>query len=363
MADKIVDSFNIFCDTDGGSLNTSSNGVDYELNLANSKIDIRKGQHFKISLLNFSMYKTFTNVNKYNGDFVIKTSAQSPVSLSLPCVNHKTIRSIAEDFGLVMKAPLLSWAQAAGSNADAVVVEVLTPDATATLEGKSDGRIRFKIKFTNSGTPTNHNITGFKVQFFTHLSQGMSDAYSLLGGDRIRGELDATNNTNSYEIDETTDPTEIKLTSWYYAQRSTEAFVYLHHSLGGSTKTLETSSLNSANVNHGNTSEVHSSSILAKIAIDTEFIHFDSLTGGNEYFMNLYNMKHLNNIRFQVKNSHGAPLQSLGYDDAATLGNLNFNMVLKVDIVERTTQDEVHLGVLNRGIDPKKSNLSYNTTF
>ena len=74
-------------------------------------------------------------------------------------------------------------------------------------------------------------------------------------------------------------------------------------------------------------------------------------------------MKHLNNIRFSVKNSHGAPIQSLGFADAATIGNLNFSMVLKVDIVERTTQDEVNLGVLDRGIDPKKSNLSYNTTF
>ena len=82
MTDKIVDSFNIFVDTDQGSINSSSNGVDYELNLGNSKIDIRKGQHFKISLLNFSMYKTFTNVNRYNSDFVIKTSAQAPITLA-----------------------------------------------------------------------------------------------------------------------------------------------------------------------------------------------------------------------------------------------------------------------------------------
>ena len=363
MTDKIVDSFNIFVDTDQGSVNSSSNGVDYELNLGNSKIDIRKGQHFKVSLLNFNMYKTFTNVNRYNSDFVIKTTTQDPITLSLPHVNHQTIRTIIDDFGLIMKGPLLVWAQEAGSNADGVNVEVISPSATATLEGKSDNIIRFKIKFTQGGSPTNHNISGLKIQFFTQLANGMCDTYSLLGGDRIRGKLDATSNDYSYDVDETTVATEISFAGFYHAQKSTEAFVYLHHSLGASTKTLETSSLNEANLTRGNISEVHSSSILAKVAIDTEFIHFDSLTGGNEYFMNLYNMKHLNNIRFSVKNSHGAPIQSLGFADAATIGNLNFSMVLKVDIVERTTQDEVHLGVLDRGIDPKKSNLSYNTTF
>ena len=363
MTDKVVDSFNIFVDTDQGTLNSSSNGTDYELNLGNSKIDIRKGQHFKVSLLNFNMYKTFTNVNRYNSDFVIKTSAQAPISLSLPDVNHKTLRTLVEDFGLVLKSPLLAWAQAAGSNADTVEVEVITPTATATLEGGSTNILKFKMKFTNGGNPTDHKITGLKVQFFTQLANGMCDTYSLLGGDRIRGPLDATNNTNSYDINETAVSSEISFAGYYHAQKSTEAFVYLHHSLGASTKTLETSSLNDGNLVRGNITEVHSSSILPKIAIDTEFIHFDSLTGGNEYFISLYNMRHLNNIRFQLKNSHGLPIVSLGYEDAATIGNMNFSMVLKVDIVEKTAQDEVHLGVLDRGIDPKLSNLSYNTTF
>ena len=108
--------------------------------------------------------------------------------------------------------------------------------ATASLEGGSDNIIKFKIKCTNSGTATNHNITGLKIHFFTEFANGMCDAYSLLGGDRIRGELDTTNNYNSYVVDETTIPTEISFAGGYHAQKSTEAFVYLHHSLGASTK-------------------------------------------------------------------------------------------------------------------------------
>lgn len=365
MSDKVVDSFNIFIDTDqGNNLIPSSNGVDYELNLGNSKIDIRKGQHFKISLLNFNMYKTFTNVNRYNSEFKLKIGVYSKV-LKLTHTNHKTIRAIVDDFALKLKNDLLSYAQANGSLADDAIVVVEIPTETATLDGGSDNIIKFKIKFTvgPNKVVTNHGIDGLKIQFFTQTdAEGNNcDTYRLLGGKRIPGRSDSEE--NSYHIDETV-PTEITFQGYFHAQKSTEPFIYLHHSLGASTKTLETSSLNEANLSRGKIGEVHTSSILAKVAIDTEFIHFDSLTGGNEYFMNLYNMKHLNNIKFTVKNSHGAPIQSVArYSDAATLGNLTFSMVLKVDIVERTPQDEVHLGVLNRGIDPKKSNLSYNTTF
>lgn len=372
MSDKVVDSFNIFIDTDqGNNLIPSSNGVDYELNLGNSKIDIRKGQHYKISLLNFNMYKTFTNVNLYNSEFKLKIGDYSK-KLNLTHTNHKTIRTIVDDFALKLKDDLLSYAKANGSLADDAIVFVEIPTETATLDGGSDNIIKFKIQFTVGPNKefTNHGIDGLKIQFFTQTdAEGNNcDIYRLLGGKRIPGRSDSEE--NSYHIDETV-PTEITFQGYFHAQKSTEPFIYLHHSLGASTKTLETSSLN---LSRGNIGEVHTSSILAKVAIDTEFIHFDSFTGGNEYFMNLYNMKHLNNIRFTVKNSHGAPIQSVlptVYENdtnlqplnAATSGNLTFSMVLKVDIVEKATQDEVHLGVLNRGIDPKKSNLSYNTTF
>jgi hypothetical protein len=186
----------------------------------------------------------------------------------------------------------------------------------------------------------------------------MSDAYSILGGDRVRGLLDAGDNTsNSYNIDETTDPNEVSFTSWYPAMRSSESSVYLHTNLGGSTKTLESTSLNAGlSTTRANVSQVHSSSIMAKISIDTELIHFDTQSGGGEYFIDLFNIRHLNDIRFRLTNSHGIPLYKLTESDHALEGNLNFNMVLKVEVLERSGQDEIHSAPFDRGIDPKKSN-------
>ena len=74
--------------------------------------------------------------------------------------------------------------------------------------------------------------------------------------------------------------------------------------------------------------------------------------------MNLYNMKHLNNIKFSLKNSHGALISSLGDDESDTTGNLNFSMVLKVDIIERPSRDKTNFGEQAVKLDPKLKAIS-----
>ena len=67
--DKIIDSFNIYTCSDRGEENPSSTGDVFELNMNNSKIDIQKGQFFRLSLVNFNMFKPFTNINSANDRF------------------------------------------------------------------------------------------------------------------------------------------------------------------------------------------------------------------------------------------------------------------------------------------------------
>ena len=100
---------------------------------------------------------------------------------------------------------------------------------------------------------------------------------------------------------------------------------------------------------------MHSSDIFAKIPVDVEFCHFDS-QHGNEYFMNLHNMRHLTNINFNLTNSHGKKLHEVTSSEHADSGNLSFSMVLKVDIVEKNAPNERHTQEPNRGINPKFSN-------
>ena len=71
--DKIIDSFNIYTCTDRGEENLSTKPGEFELNMSNSKIDIQKGQFFRLSLVNFNMFKPFTNINSCNDRFLLYT--------------------------------------------------------------------------------------------------------------------------------------------------------------------------------------------------------------------------------------------------------------------------------------------------
>ena len=153
------------------------------------------------------------------------------------------------------------------------------------------------------------------------------------------------------EIDNS-DPYAITVKGYYGAQRLTEPYIYLRTSLGNQTKTLETSSLSDSKGTRGNVSHVQSSDIFAKIPVDVEFCHFGS-QHGNEYFMNLYNTRHLSNIKFSLTTSHGLPLSDVLVDEKPL--NINFTMVLKVDIVEKNAPNERHTADVRRGINPKFS--------
>ena len=101
--DKIIDSFNIYTCSDRGEENPSSTGDVFELNMNNSKIDIQKGQFFRLSLLNFNMFKPFTNINSANDRFLLHTVASNTNNatngeVSIPHGNYKTVNSITKAF-------------------------------------------------------------------------------------------------------------------------------------------------------------------------------------------------------------------------------------------------------------------------
>ena len=62
--------------------------------------------------------------------------------------------------------------------------------------------------------------------------------------------------------------------------------------------------------------------------------------------MNLYNTRHLSNIKFSLTTSHGLPLSDVLVDEKPL--NINFTMVLKVDIVEKNAPNERHTGYSGR---------------
>lgn len=359
--DKIIDSFNIYTCSDRGEENPNTKGDEFELNMNNSKIDIQKGQFFRLGLVNFNMFKPFTNINSTNDRFLLHTvdnNTGNPTNgeVTIPHGNYKTVNSIMTAVSKLIRTELLARAQAAGSNATNVNTANQKPEATDTAEGDSDNIISFKIKFKDAANnDTAHNLADVSIFCYDRYATGASDAHLILGAKRIRGFPQFTAEVplggESYIVDNT-DPNTLTFTGFFGGQRLSEPFVYLRTSLGNSTKNLETSSLSDAIATRANVSHVHSSNIFAKIPVDVVFCHFDS-QHGNEYFMNLHNLRHLTNIKFFLTNSHGLPLSEMKTNNQEP--KIDFTMVLKVDIVEKNAPNERHTADPRRGINPKLS--------
>ena len=152
--DKIIDSFNIYTCSDRGEENPSSTGDVFELNMNNSKIDIQKGQFFRLSLINFNMSKSFTNINSTNDRFILYTKdilgVNNYTQIIIPHGNYRSINSITTAFSKAIRDVLLLRAQQGGSQATDVNTSDQKPDTTDTADGNSDNIISFKIKFKDT---------------------------------------------------------------------------------------------------------------------------------------------------------------------------------------------------------------------
>jgi len=101
MSETIVKSFNIFCDSALGDGN--SKGDDYELHLNTAHLNCDKNQFFRFTVKNFSMFKTFPNINATNSSFEIKSVTSGTLDNlittgNLSHKNYKSVHSIADEF-------------------------------------------------------------------------------------------------------------------------------------------------------------------------------------------------------------------------------------------------------------------------
>ena len=350
MGENVVSSFNLFIDTDRGSPGSNSTGDDYQLNLNSVNLDADKGQIIRMTVNNFSMYKCFTNVNAHNSRFTLRTN-QGTTSLNLPHKNHDTIHKLAGDFGDTLKAQLLVDAQAVtGSSATQVVMSIISPLLGVGVAGTSNNVISVKVEFLDTGgNPVAHNLNSALVQFYERDPKYNtdSDIYSLLGGNRIRDKNDTTTNS----ITTTIETNSITFTGLYPAQRHTEQYVYLRTSLNGNT--LATTSLEGAHSSES-VSNVHHSNILGRFVIDTEMVQYAAGTG-REYFIDLPTQRHVQNIRFWLTDHHGRKLSQFA-PKQNTLGNMNFSLVLRVDIIQKRAPNERFTEEVQRPIPARFSN-------
>jgi hypothetical protein len=333
----LVSSRNLFIDTNRGDKSAGTRGDKYEVDLNTEAIHLDEGQFLRLTLKEFNMYKNWTNVNDNNRKFLIhgtQNGTDFTTNVFLDAQNYEVLTDLADNV-----AEKIATILDAETSLTHDTITNVKPPGTAGINGTSDNIISFTINYLSDPSFSNLKIT---------FPETFGEAYALLGGNRastadnsgIDG-WDVTISGISNEI--------ITFTGYYPAQRSTTSNIYLRTSLN--TKASESASLTSdiPDVQH---SAVQQSNILAKIPVNSEFCQFNSNTG-REYFIDI-NQKYLTHFRIYLTDEHNRPIaralgssantpnfKALSYslgsdgDNQSILGNLNFNCVLRADVLQQ----------------------------
>jgi len=355
--EKVISSRNLFIDTDRGTNSRNTKGDDYDLDLNNEGISAGDGQQIRLTVNEFAMAKTWTNVNDNNNqitlsyDFTVGTDVTRVISLQPQ--NYEFISDIATEFANKMAADIV----AAIAGVSTCTASNVLPGATAGVNGTSDNRISFTLT-TNAA----HGLSALNVQCFE--SQG--DSYEIIGGNRL---LDTETSSSSVSVTIPTSTT-IAVQCYYPAQRASTSYIYLRTNLA--TNSIETSSLHSA-TGQENTNSTLTSNILCRIPVNAEYCIYNANTG-REYFVDLA-VKHLNHMRLFLTDEHNRPIArrtllsntasrlGLGYgvnDDSnqqSIRGNLNFSAVIRLEIVQKSSPHEQMFTKAQNPVPPRNEGL------
>ena len=343
---EIVNSFNIFIDTEKSSLvgDRTSQGDDVKIHFEGQTIEAKDGELIRISLLNFTMFNNTYMVNQNNGRFNLRGTDGTAFNktLNIAYKNYLNLKDLATAFATSVAEELKTQTVASSFE--------LTSIAPASLTmGSTDDRL-LEITLTaknGSGSTIAHGLTELHIQ----MPESVGDSYCLLGGLRQDDTTDA--DFDSLIITEeslVSGATTIKIQGYFPMQRLTDPYVYLR--CNNAQNGLEMSVLSNDRGRYN--ADIINSDILAKVFKDVEFINYNSSTG-EEYFMNLQQRK-LSNLRLFLTDSKGRKLGRLSTErdlgtaagkttttagvtsfdstEQSTLGNLYFTAVLRVDIVK-----------------------------
>ncbi len=339
---EIVNSFNIFIDTEKSSLvgDRTSQGDDVKIHFEGQTIEAKDGELIRISLLNFTMFNNTYMVNQNNGRFNVRGNDGTAFNetISIAHKNYLNLKDLATAFATALATELTSQ-----TVANSFELTSIAP-ASLTMGSTDDRLLEITLTAKNvSNSTIAHGLTALHIQ----MPESVGDSYCLLGGLR----QDDTTDTDFDSLIVTADSiatgaTTVKIRGYFPMQRLTDPYVYLR--CNNAQNGLEMSVLSNDRGRYN--ADIINSDILAKVFKDVEFINYNSSTG-EEYFMNLQQRK-LSNLRLFLTDSKGRKLGRLssqrdlgtaaGKETAgvfdnnfqSTLGNLYFTAVLRVDIIK-----------------------------
>lgn len=341
--ETITKSFNIFIDSGLGDNTENNTGIDYQLNFNDIGIECPKDGFFRLSVLDFNMIKTFTNINHHNSLFILALEdggITSYYDLNIPHKNYAILYDLAVEFYNTIATQIMAYVNAQTANTlDNFELSNVNPINSAGVAGTSNNVLSGKMVFKKGATIV--DITGFvtscKIQTYikTPRTDKYTTAYQILGSKLIQDVTDVTSSSMTTTLDLANGA--ITITAFYPGCRFNEPYIYLRCSLPSDN--LATSALDYFTLQTGDKTDLNHSNILARFPIQSEVV--DYRANSLDEFMIDVHQNHLTNVNFYLTMCHGHSIPEFNTSQIV-LGNLSFSMTLRCDIIRRIQNNEVN---------------------
>lgn len=382
---QTVNAFNLYVDSERSNVvgDKQSRGDNVHYNFEGNTVECRDGEVMKISLVDFHMPNNFYNVEIKNSLARVKLAAPITISGGTTAFNatvvergnYYDVQDVATNFAYQIANIIRTVVVAAGA-IHGITNNSLVTQTTPLL---TVGGSVFGVLPLQAGTPAlqlgrpDKKLLDVTIEFqnahtLTELliscQSAAGESYLLLGGER--GDDSSIVSHNSFIIDLTTAPKQVRIKGYFPMQLTSEPHVYLRTTLGQNG--LESAVLSKDAVSYN--TEIIGSDILAKIPRNLESFSY-SANGGNDDFFIYYQQRKLNQLRLYLTDSKGRPIGRPGVADTIaaltsgtaaglegtppaippaatdkitfvsvnqnTQGNMYFTTTLKVEIIKKTS--------------------------
>jgi hypothetical protein len=347
MGEVITNSYNLFVDTSRNH-NSGSKGDDFVVNLQDAGVHAGDGEHIRLTLDNFSMAKTFSNVNPNNSRLRLRGTSDGTtfwddgsnldfLDFDVDDANYMSRNDLAQNFAKKLIAALntLSGSVSSGGPGTFSLDESSNKLKPESAAGETDNIIQFTLAYTGQQLST--TAAEIYIQMFSE----ESDSFALLGGDRIEGKVPETNSTQSTKKSiniEIKNNKTVDVQCRYPSQLSTEPYVYIR-APGTLNTNIETKGLKTTDTLHKSDTE-HSDILGRAVIANNNWVQYESKTG-REFFLDIH-QKQLNTLRLRVTDARNRLIARKSLTNTAsgsgkeqsTLGNLNFSAVIRFDIIK-----------------------------
>jgi hypothetical protein len=314
----LVNSYNLFLDTER-NLSPDSNGDNIYLPLGQTPITCGSDEFIRITLQEFTMNKSWYNINSSNNVFRVADGGGEQTTAVL-AGNYETPRTMLNK-GFLPPLKIALDTLVGGGITTTLTLD--NPFNGATVENSTNVA---KIVAVYSAP---HGYTaGNEPILRCYVADGKS--YQLLGGKRIVDPADTTSSSWSASLGDPTGASTadtITFTLFYNAQTTTQTHAYIR--VNEQNTNIATSSMSSPDVDTKRT-EMSSTKVLGIVPIDTEYVRY--VAGTNMvYFTNIL-AKQVAQLQVLITDSTGNPFPLINTNQNV-LGNRFFTAVLRVDVI------------------------------